>query len=138
MASRLNPYISFTGTAKQAMEFYQQLFGGELRMNTFGEFGAADEPYADQIMHAQLDTPAGYTLMASDTPPGMEPRIGSAITISISGDDEPTLRGYWDGLSAEGTVEVPMARQMWGDSFGQCVDRFGVRWLVNISSAGTP
>ena len=136
MASRLNPYISFTGTAKQAMEFYQQLFGGELRMNTFGEFGAADEPYADQIMHAQLDTPAGYTLMASDTPPGMEPGGGTSITISLSGDDAEALRGYWEGLSAGGRVDVPLEQQMWGDMFGQLTDRFGVSWMVNIAGGG--
>ena len=135
MASRLNPYISFDGTAREAMEFYRGVFGGELTVNTFGQYGDADSSFADQIMHAQLDTPAGYTLMASDTPPGMERSAGSSITISLSGDDAEALRGYWDGLSEGGTVGVPLEQQMWGDTFGQLTDRFGVSWMVNIAGA---
>ena len=136
MASRLNPYISFDGTAREAMEFYRGVFGGELTVNTFGQYGDADSSFADQIMHAQLDTPAGYTLMASDTPPGMERSAGSSITISLNGDDAEALRGYWDGLSDGGTVGVPLEQQMWGDMFGQLTDRFGVSWMVNIAGAG--
>ena len=136
MASRLNPYISFDGTAREAMEFYRGVFGGELTVNTFGQYGDADSSFADQIMHAQLDTPAGYTLMASDTPPGMERSAGSSITISLSGDDAEALRGYWDGLSEGGTVGVALEQQMWGDMFGQLTDRFGVSWMVNIAGAG--
>ena len=70
MASRLNPYISFTDNARQALEFYREVFGGELRMNTFGEYGAQDSPDANKIMHGQLETPSGFTLMAADTPEG--------------------------------------------------------------------
>ena len=136
MTSRLNPYISFDGTAREAMEFYRGVFGGELTVNTFGQYGDADSSFADQIMHAQLDTPAGYTLMASDTPPGMERSAGSSITISLSGDDAEALRGYWDGLSDGGTVGVPLEQQMWGDMFGQLTDRFGVSWMVNIAGGG--
>ncbi len=136
MASRLNPYISFDGEAREAMEFYRGVFGGDLVLNTFGEFGAADTPFADKVMHAMLETPTGYTLMASDTPPGMQHRSGSAITISLSGDDAEVLRGYWDGLSADGTVDLPLETQMWGDTFGQCTDKFGVSWMINI--AGPP
>lgn len=136
MATRLNPYLSFAGNARQAMEFYQEVLGGTLVMNTFGEFGSAGEPFADQIMHAMLETEAGYTLMASDTPPGMSHTPGDNITISLSGEDADLLRGYWAKLSEGGTVSVPLERQMWGDDFGQCVDKFGIGWLVNI--AGEP
>jgi PhnB protein len=133
VGSRLNPYIAFTGDAKQAMEFYQSVFGGELTMSTFGEFGTPDAAIADQIMHAMLETGAGYTLMASDTPPGMTRTPGDNITISLSGDDGQALHGYWEKLSSDGTVSVPLEKQMWGDEFGQCTDRFGVNWMVNIS-----
>src|SRR6478672_55661 len=92
MASRLNPYISFEDNAREAMEFYRDVFGGELTVNTFGEFGASDQPHADLVMHSQLDTPAGFTLMASDTPPGMDRSEGSSITVSLSGDDDAELR----------------------------------------------
>jgi PhnB protein len=132
MASRLNPYISFGGNARQAMEFYEQVFGGSLALHTFAEFGAPDAPGADQIMHGMLETDRGFTLMGADTPPGMEHTPGNNISISLSGDDDAELRGYWDSLSAGGTVVMPLEKQMWGDEFGMCVDRFGITWLVNI------
>ena len=132
MASRLNPYISFKGNAREAMEYYKDVFGGELKVNTFGEFGQSDPAMADKIMHAQLETKAGYTLMASDTPPGMDVTVGDHITVSLSGEEEDELRSYWEKLSDGGTVRMPLEKQMWGDIFGQCVDRFGVAWMVNI------
>jgi PhnB protein len=137
MASVLNPYIGFNGNARQAMEFYKEVFGGELTSNTFGEFGAAhDSADNDKIMHSQLETDTGFTLMASDTPSGMGQRSsGDNITISLSGDDADQLRGYWDKLSDGGTVTLPMEKQMWGDEFGMCVDRFGIPWMVNITQA---
>ncbi|MEV8020197.1 VOC family protein [Streptomyces sp. NPDC086554] len=133
MVSRLNPYISFDGDARQAMEFYKEVFGGELALNTFGESGQQGTPHADKIMHALLEAPNGFTLMASDTPPGMQHSTGTNFSVSLSGDDEAELRGYWEKLSAGGTVAVPMEKQMWGDVFGMCTDRFGIPWMVNIS-----
>ncbi|MGI8329300.1 VOC family protein [Actinomadura scrupuli] len=132
MASRLNPYISFAGNARQAMEFYQSVLGGTLTLNTFGESGMQDPVLADKIMHAMLETDSGFTLMASDPPPGMEVRPGDNIAVSLSGDDAEELRGYWAKLSESGTVSVPLEKQMWGDEFGACVDRFGISWMVNI------
>ena len=133
MASRLNPYLTFDGDARQAMEYYKGVFGGELNLNTFGEFGDAGSPGADKIMHAQLETPSGFTLMGSDTPPGMEHQPGNNIAVSLSGDDGDELRGYWDKLSEGGAVTIPLEKQMWGDEFGMCTDRFGVPWMVNIT-----
>lgn len=134
MSSRLNPYLSFAGDTKQAMEFYQDVFGGELVTNTFGEFGMDNMP-ADGIMHSQLETPAGYTIMAADQMPGSERQHGNDNTISISGDDEPELKGYWAKLAESGTVTMPMEKQMWGDTFGMLTDRFGIDWMINISGA---
>jgi len=133
MASRLNPYISFNGNARQAMEFYKDVFGGELNMNTFGEFGQPDSPDADKIMHAQLEAPNGFTLMASDTPQGMSYNPGDTMTVSLSGDDAAELRGYWDKLAAAGKVTMPLEKQMWGDEFGMVIDQFGIPWMVNIA-----
>ncbi|MCE7010435.1 VOC family protein [Kibdelosporangium philippinense] len=134
MASRLNPYISYNGDARQAMEFYASVLGGELVLNTFGEFGMAGTPQENQIMHGQLETPKGYTLMASDTPPGMNYNPGTNITVSLSGDDADDLRGYFEALAEGGTVTVPLEKQMWGDEFGSLVDKFGINWMVNITS----
>jgi PhnB protein len=88
-------------------------------------------------MHGMLETERGFTLMGADTPPGMEHKPGDNIAVSVSGDDADELRGYWDQLSEGGTVTVPMEKQMWGDEFGMCVDRFGIGWLVNIGAPRT-
>ena len=133
MPSRLNPYISFSDNTRQAMEFYQEVFGGDLALNTFGEYGAPDTPEANNIMHGMLETARGFTLMGADTPPGMEHNPGNNMAVSLSGDDADELRGYWEKLSEGGTVSVPLEKQMWGDEFGMCVDRFGVSWMVNIT-----
>jgi PhnB protein len=139
VASRLNPYISFPGTARDAMEFYERVFGGTLTLNTFGDLGGQDAPNPDQIMHAMLETASGFTLMGSDTPPGMEHDPGNTIAISLGGHDGDELRGYWNQLSEGGTVTMPLEQQMWGDEFGMCTDRFGIAWMVNIAGphAGT-
>ena len=133
MTSRLNPYISFSGDAQQAMEFYKEVFGGTLALNTYGAFGQPDSPEADKIMHGMLETPSGFTLMGADSPPGMEHTPGTNFSVSLSGEDDAELRGYWEKLSAGGSVSVPLDKQMWGDVFGMCTDRFGIPWMVNIS-----
>ena len=138
MTARLNPYISFQGQAREAMDFYRSVFGGELTLSTYGESGMADDPaQADKVMHAQLDAGPDLLLMGSDNPPGMPFESGSRISVSLSGDDEATLRGYWDGLvGGGGAVVMPLERAPWGDSFGMCADRFGINWMVNIAGAG--
>ena len=135
MASRLNPYLTFPGNAREAMEFYAGALGGTLTVNTFGEYGM-EGPGAEGVMHAMLENEAGFTLMASDLPPGAEDhRPGTNVAISLSGDDDDALRGYWEKLSAGGEITLALEKQMWGDVFGMCVDRFGIQWMVNI--AGT-
>jgi PhnB protein len=133
MASRLNPYLNFNGSARQALEFYANVFGGNLTLSTFADFGRSGSPDADKIMHGQLETEAGYTIMAADIPGEMEFHPMAGFSVSLSGDDADALHGYWDKLSATGTATMPMQKQAWGDEFGMCVDRFGVSWLVNVS-----
>ena len=133
MASRLNPYISYPGSAREAMEFYESVFGGTLTLSTFGEFSAQGTPDADKIMHGMLEADNGFTLMGADAPPGTEYTSGNNMAVSLSGDDAAELHGYWDKLSAGGTVSVPLEKQVWGDEFGMCVDQFGVAWMVNIA-----
>jgi PhnB protein len=138
MSTRLNPYLGFRDTAKQAMDFYKSIFGGELTQSTFAEFQASQDPAEqDKIMHSQLVTGNGLTLMASDTPNSMEYTPGTNYSVSLSGDssDDAELRGYWDKLSDGGTVTMPLEAAPWGDSFGMVVDKFGVVWMVNIAGA---
>jgi PhnB protein len=135
MQTKLNPYISFVDNTRQAMQFYQSVFGGKLTLSTFKEYHASQDPAEDNlIMHSILETENGLTLMASDTPNRMEYRPGTNFSISLSGDNEAELTAYFQKLSAGGTATMPLAKAPWGDSFGMCTDQFGVSWLVNISA----
>lgn len=133
MSVQLNPYLSFTTNARDAMAFYQSVLGGELDISTFGDFGQSDTPLADLIMHANLATPSGFTLMAADSPPQWDHIVGTNVSISLSGTDTEELRGYFAGLCEGGTILTPLAVQMWGDEFGMLTDKFGIHWLVNIT-----
>lgn len=136
MPASLNPYLNFPGTARPAMEFYRDALDGELTISTFADFG---DPGNEGVMHAQLSTPQGMLLMASDLPPGLEAHYvaGTNISVSLSGDDADLLRRCWDRLSDGATITMPLERQMWGDDYGQLTDRFGIQWMVNIAgSAG--
>lgn len=136
MTTRLNPYLSFRDSAREAMDFYQSVFGGELTSATFAEFHASEDPAEqDKIMHSMLETPNGLVLMVADTPNSMELSSGNNYSVSLSGDDDAELRGYWEKLSGSGTVMMPLNKAPWGDSFGMCSDQFGVTWLVNIAGS---
>jgi PhnB protein len=135
MQSKLNPYLNFRDQARAAMEFYATVFGGKLQISTFKEYHASQDPSEDnKTMHAVLETDNGITLMASDTPSSMEFHPGNTMSVSLSGDDEKELRGYWEGLAAGATIQMPLAKAGWGDTFGMLTDKFGVPWLVNIAA----
>lgn len=140
MAIRLNPYLSFRDEARQAMEFYRDVFGGQLTLSTFGELQASEDPTEkDKIMHAQLETPHGLVLMGADTPASMPREPGTnafSVSLSAGTEDLETLRGWYDRLADGGTVLEPLATAPWGDTFGMCVDRFGITWLVNVGDQG--
>lgn len=125
----LNPYLNFGGNAREAMETYRDIFGGQLDTNEFADFAQGDDA-PEGLMHAMLVTDDGFTLMGSDVPSGSPDPNG---WISISGDEGDKLRRYFERLSEGGEVLMPLERQMWGDEYGQCRDRFGISWMVNIS-----
>ena len=134
MNTQLNPYLSFRANTREAMEFYHSVFGGDLTISTFADFQASDDPAEqDKVMHSMLSTDGGLVLMASDTPDRMDYVAGSNFSISLSGDNEAELRGYWAKLSDGGTVAMPLGPAPWGDTFGMCSDRYGVNWLINIA-----
>ncbi|QNK79398.1 VOC family protein [Nakamurella sp. PAMC28650] len=138
MTTRLNPYLSFRDTARDAMEFYRSVLGGELTLSTFGDLQGSEDPAEqDKIMHGLLVSPSGLTLMGADTPDSMQFNPGDNVSVSLSGEDDGELRGYWDKLSEGATITAPLNRAPWGDTFGMCTDRFGVNWLVNITGAPT-
>jgi PhnB protein len=132
MTLRLNPYLSFQDNAREAMTFYQSVLGGDLTVSTFADFQASEDPAEqDKVMHSQLETPDGLVLMGADTPAAMEYQPQAGVSVSLSGDDEAKLRGYWERLSEGGTVTMPFEQAPWGATFGMCVDRFGTSWMVN-------
>ncbi len=135
MPIQLNPYLNFRDNTRQAMEFYKSVFGGNLIMSTFKEFHASQDPSEEnKIMHAELRGDNGLTFMASDTPNRMEYKPGTNFSMSLSGDDEAELKGYFEKLSAGGKITMPLEKAPWGDMFGMLTDKFGVSWLVNIAA----
>ena len=133
----LNPYISFKSEAREAMEYYQSVFGGELVVSTFSEFPGMVEDPAEQnlVMHAQLETPDGFVLMGADTPSRMPYAKPAGISVSVSGDDETSLQGYWDRLADDGTVVMAFDTPPWGGRFGMLTDRFGIDWMIAVNAA---
>jgi PhnB protein len=133
MTATLSPYLNFNGNAAEAMRFYQSVLGGNLSIQTFGDAGVAQtDSDKDRTLHAAL-TSDGITLYASDGRPDQEVKFGDDVHLSLQGTDAPTLTGYFNGLSAGGQVDMPLAKQFWGDTFGMLTDRFGMHWMVNIT-----
>jgi PhnB protein len=128
----LNPYLFFNGNAREAMEFYKGIFGGELNISNFEDFNSdvpGMEEMKGKVMHAMLD--GEVKLMASDSRQASDKM--AKVEFSISGDDEAKLKSYFEKLSAGGTVKMPLEKQAWGDLYGQLQDEYGVDWMINIS-----
>ena len=135
----LNPYLSFRDTAREAMEFYQGVLGGDLTVSTFGDMPDSGTAAGEEtlVMHAQLSAPGGLVLMASDTPTGMKYEKPQGISVSLSGGSVDTdyLHRAWDGLVDGGTAIMPLGDAPWGGEFGMLVDRFGITWMVAIEDS---
>ncbi|HSW88769.1 MAG TPA: VOC family protein [Candidatus Saccharimonadales bacterium] len=133
---KLNPYINFKNNAREAIEFYKSVFGGELTVSTFKDGGMVqDGPESELIMHAMLIVGPEMTIMASDTPEHMEYKPAGGISMSLSGEnsDEEKLKAYWDKLLEGGNAFMPINKAPWGDTFGMLTDKFGINWMVNIA-----
>ncbi|HWT40792.1 MAG TPA: VOC family protein [Dongiaceae bacterium] len=128
MSYSLQPYISFKGQAREAMTFYQSVFGGRLDIVTFSQFGVPHEP-ADGVMHSALVVDETTFIMGSDAME--ETPAGIALSLSGSGDE---LRGLFAKLADGATGVRELKAEQWGDEYGELVDRFGVRWMFNAVS----
>jgi PhnB protein len=138
MGVTLNPYLNFGGNAREALEFYEGVFGGTLNIATFADYHASTDPSEDTlVMHGDLEGGDGIRFMAADTPKSMEFEPGTNFSMSLSGESEPQLRGFFEKLSEGGSVTMPLEKAAWGDTFGMCTDRFGIQWLVNITAPGS-
>ncbi|MDP2629073.1 MAG: VOC family protein [Candidatus Harrisonbacteria bacterium] len=134
MHTTLSPYLNFNGNCREAMQFYQSVLGGELTMQSYGEAGYSDSSaQKDKIIHASLKS-NDLSLMACDGPQEKAVTFGNNVHLSINGSEEKTLREYFEKLSAGGIISMPLEKQFWGDIFGMFTDKFGVHWMINISS----
>ena len=140
MSIHLNPYLNFRGEAKEALEFYHSVFGGELILNRYdsipGMMGEGDE--GSKIMHGQLNTPDGLTIMAADLPESMADQPGvpnGGGSSCVWGEDTERITALWEGLSQGAEIQVPFAKAPWGDTFGDPRDRFGVSWMFSLDDS---
>ena len=126
------------------MATYGAIFGGSPDIVTFGQFGGTDPAIAGQVMHSSLRAGPGLLIMASDTPSemggGYDVAGNTSVTVISDGADpadDATLTGWWDALSDGATIIAPPAEAPWGGKFGMLTDRFGVRWMFDITAVGT-
>ncbi|MCL2468293.1 MAG: VOC family protein [Micrococcales bacterium] len=134
MTMLLNPCLSFRDNAREAMEYYRTIFGGDLEIQTFAELHLDQDPAdAGKVINAMLTTERGLVLMGADTPAAVPFTPGGSVSLSLSGDEPEELRRDWDGLVDGGTITMPLSKAPWGDTLGGCTDRFGITWFVNIT-----
>ena len=140
MAS-VNVYLTFNGTTEEAFNFYKSVFGGEFSyIGKFKDMPADDncppptEEEGNRIMHVSLPISKETVLMASDSTSGSggDVTFGNNFAVSINGDSKEEADRLFNGLSAGGTVIMPMADTFWGAYFGMFTDKFGINWMVNF------
>lgn len=137
---KLNPYLNFDGKAEEAFNFYKSIFGGEFagpihRMGDAPGTEGLSAASKNRLMHIAL--PIGDDiLMASDTVPEMGHQliVGNNNHVSVFPDSREQADKLFAGLSAGGTVEMPLADQFWGDYFGSFTDKYGIKWMINYSA----
>lgn len=138
MTISMSPYLNFpSGHTRAAMEFYQSIFGGELVVMGFADFGMPDMP-ADGVMHAALNA-GRFSMYASDAMEGApDTWQGTRNYISLMGDEVEEMTGWFNSLAEGGNVGAALERQVWGDLYGQLTDRYGIEWMFNISDGQGP
>jgi PhnB protein len=129
------PYLSYPGTCEQAMRHYERALGAKLeKLMTNGASPMAEhfpKETHHQILHALLVLPGGGTLMDGDCPQGMEYAGVKGVSLALNYDTEAEAKRAFDALAAGGTVTMPLQPSFWAKTWGMCVDRFGVSWIVN-------
>ncbi|MEB2775930.1 VOC family protein [Algoriphagus sp. D3-2-R+10] len=136
----INTYLTFEGNCENAFNFYRSVFGGEFaHVGRFSDmpddpnYPVADE-FRNQIMHISLPISKECVLMGSDTAGHGGPlTVGNNFSISISTDSKEKADTFFEKLSAEGSVTMPMDNTFWGDYFGMVTDRFGINWMIGFA-----
>ena len=130
--TKLSPYLNFMGKGTEAMKFYHSILGGKLDIQSYGDTGQAkNDAEKDFLMHGALVDEV-ITLYASDGNEEHKVTEGNSVHLCLMGDDEAKLTEYFNKLSEGGNVDMPLAKQFWGDTYGQLTDKFGMHWMINI------
>jgi PhnB protein len=130
-------HLNFRGDARAALTFYQAVFGGERTVVTYKDFGKnLDASDADQVIWGQVVSESGFRVMAFDVPSHQSWNPGEIpFYVSVRGDTADEISGYWDRLSAGGTIVQPIGPAPWSPLYGMVKDRFGVTWILDVESA---
>lgn len=135
---QLNPYLNFMGRTEEAFNFYKSVFGGEFtilqRLKDTPEKDKLPASDLEKIMHVALPI-GGNTLMGTDTLESMGHTLtaGDNISLSLEAVDKEEAEKLFTALSQNGTVDMPLADQFWGATFGMLTDKFGIHWMVNCT-----
>lgn len=133
----VNPYISFKGNCREAMEFYKTALHAEtLFAQTVGESPMADMGPAGNIMHATMKVGESTIMMSDDLSPGGAAE-GNKISLAIGLNDPAEAKAMFERLAEGGQVIMPIEKTYWAEAFGMLTDRFGVRWMINCEAPRT-
>ena len=151
MSITTTTHLNFRGEARSALEFYQSVFGGQVTIATYGDFGMpSDAPGAENVVFGQVESEHGFRVMAYDIPGQMGGSVDAAgsthrangvtltnqpFFLSVRGETLDEVEGYWAALSVGGTVVEPLAASAWSPGFGMLTDRFGVIWILDVAAA---
>ncbi|RFS18992.1 VOC family protein [Chitinophaga silvatica] len=133
--ANLTAYLVFGNNCREAMNFYQKVFGGDLKVMTMADSPMKDQtpPEAkDLVMHAFLQAP-GFALMASDGMPGQPPVNGDSVQLAIGVTSVEDAERIYQQLSAGGQVKMPLQETFWAHRYGQFADKFGINWMVSYN-----
>lgn len=147
MSLTTTTHLNFPGTAREALDFYQRVFGGQVHVTTYAEVGMpAEAPGADRVVFGSLQSEEGFGVMAYDIPGRTEEFAGSTrreqgatltdspFFVSVRGETLDEITTYWDALSDGAAIVEPLAASAWSPGFGMLTDRFGVTWILDVQS----
>lgn len=133
---KVNPYLIFDGQCEAALKLYEQVLSGKTVFKmTYGESPAAEhvpKEAHNRIIHAALSI-GDQTILASDAPPGHydEPK---SVYVSLHVDNTADGRRIFNSLAENGKIQMPFEKTFWAAGFGQCIDRFGIPWMINCEN----
>lgn len=128
-------HLNFRAQARAALAFYQDVFGGDLTIATYGDAGRADGPAeAELVIWGQVVANNGFRIMACDLPAAMPHHPGeNAFYVSVRGESDGEIRALWEKLADGGAVVHPLGPAQWSSLYGMLKDRFGVVWVLDVA-----